>query len=127
MNYKSLSELLEEERALCAGLQTRANILDAMCEVDLEDPERAEKHRQFFCVDGSSIRREPNLHTENNIPALRIKAARCALKNLLISPAHRDQPTLPRSLCLKSKLIRLSTELSRQFILKSNTLMMTLI
>ena len=45
MNYKSLSELLEEERALCAGLQTRANILDAMCEVDLEDPERAEKHR----------------------------------------------------------------------------------
>ena len=45
MNYKSLSELLEEERALCAGLQTRANIVDAMCEVDLEDPERAEKHR----------------------------------------------------------------------------------
>lgn len=45
MNYKSLLELLEEEKRLCGGLQLRANIIDAVCEVDLEDEARAEKHR----------------------------------------------------------------------------------
>ena len=73
-------------------------------------------------IDRPAIRRKADLHSEHCVTALRIDTARRALQYLLGATAHRDQPALSRSLCLKSELFRTPSELPRQLILQGDAL-----